>query len=120
VKSVSREHLEGLIRDLDSDQFAVRQKATEELQKLGELAEAALRRALQGKLPLEQRRRLELLLAPLEGAILAGEALRSLRAVRVLEHADTPEARHFLQQLADGAEGTRLTREAKAALVRLH
>jgi RNA polymerase sigma factor (sigma-70 family) len=118
VKPVSREHLERLIRDLDSDQFTAREKATAELQQLGEAAGPAIRQALEGKPGLEQRRRLEALLRKLEGAVAEGEALRSSRAVRVLEYAGTPEARRLLQALAGGAEGARLTREAKAALGR--
>jgi hypothetical protein len=45
--------------------------------------------------------------------------LRSLRAVEVLEHIATPEARDVLRTLAQGASEVRLTREAKAALERL-
>jgi WD40 repeat protein len=120
VKAVGRERLDQLIKDLDSDQFAVREKALAELQKLDELAEPELRLALQGKPTLEQRRRIEPMLARLDAAIPSGEALRSLRAVRVLEHADTPEAHRLLRELATGAEGARLTREAQAALARLN
>src|SRR5262249_34218714 len=47
VKPIGRERLDWLIKDLDSDQFDVRQKALAELQKLDELAEPALRLALQ-------------------------------------------------------------------------
>jgi RNA polymerase sigma factor (sigma-70 family) len=120
VKAVARERLDQLIKDLDSEQFAVREKAMAELQKLDELAEPALRRALQSKPTLEQRRRIEPMMAKLEAAIPSGDALRSLRAVRVLEHAGTPEARRLLRELATGAEGARLTREAAAALTRLN
>jgi hypothetical protein len=49
----------------------------------------------------------------------AGQTLRSLRAIEVLEHLATPEARQVLQKLAEGAPNVRLTREAKAALARL-
>jgi RNA polymerase sigma factor (sigma-70 family) len=40
--------VEGLIADLDSDEFAVRQKAADELKKLGRLAVPALKKALAG------------------------------------------------------------------------
>src|SRR5262249_6852669 len=43
-KAVEEQRLAQLIRDLDSDHFAVRTQATEELQKIGELAEPALRK----------------------------------------------------------------------------
>ncbi len=120
MKPVNREHLERLIKDLDSDQFAVREKATAELQKLGELAEPALRRIVEGKPTLEQRRRIEPILAELESKPPSGEMLRSLRAVRVLEYAGTVEARRLLRELATGAEGARLTQQAQAALTRLN
>jgi hypothetical protein len=47
------------IANLDSDQFAVREKATRELQKLGESAQPALRKALEEQPKPEARKRLE-------------------------------------------------------------
>ena len=120
VKPVSRKQLDRLISDLDSEQFPAREKATRELQNLGELAEPALRRVLEYKPTLEQRRRIEPIVAKLEAAIPSGETLRSLRAVCVLEHAGTSEARQLLRELANGAEGASLTRHAQAALTRLN
>jgi hypothetical protein len=49
----------------------------------------------------------------------SGERLRSLRAIEALELAGTQEAREVLATLAAGAEGARLTEEAKPALKRL-
>jgi hypothetical protein len=50
---------------------------------------------------------------------LTPELLRQMRAVEVLEHLDTPEARELLARLAGGADGALQTREAQAALARL-
>ena len=111
--------LASLLGDLDSEQFAVRDKASQEIEKLADLAEPALRKALDKSPPPEARRRLEKLLAQVEGDIPCGEKLRRLRVVEVLEHIATPEARQLLQKLADGAPEARLTREAKAALAQL-
>jgi hypothetical protein len=61
-------------------------------------------------------RRIEALLQRLSGP--SSEALRRLRAVQVLERADTAEARLLLQALADPAS-TKLAAEATAALQRL-
>jgi hypothetical protein len=57
------EHLRTLIANLGSDEFAVREKATHELEKQGKHANAELRKALDGKLPEEARRRIDKLLA---------------------------------------------------------
>jgi RNA polymerase sigma factor (sigma-70 family) len=108
-----------LIGDLDDGRFRVREKATRDLEKLGELAEPALRRALKGEPSLEIRRRVEQLLEKLAEASPSPERLQALRALEVLEHAGTPEARQALAALATGAPGTWLAREAQAALQRL-
>jgi HEAT repeat protein len=108
-----------LIRDLDDETFAVRAKATKELEELGELAEPALRTALEGKPSLEVRRRVEQLLKRLDEQMPTPERLRTLRAIAVLERIGTAEARELLRSLAKGAAGASPTREAKSALRRL-
>ena len=121
VPAVDEKRVARLIADLDSDDFATRQKASVELEKLGELALPAYRRALDGKPSLEPRRRLEDLQTKANVAWwdVSSERLRSLRAIEALELAGTEEARDVLKTLAAGAEGARLTEEAKAALNRL-
>jgi RNA polymerase sigma factor (sigma-70 family) len=111
--------LAALVADLDSETFARRDMAMKELAKLMELAEPALRKALASEPSPELRRRIEALLDKLHAPVRGAETLRSLRAVEVLEHIATPEARQLLQKLAEGATAARLTREAKAALARL-
>jgi len=106
------------ITDLDSDQFAVRQKATEELEKVGEPAQAALRAKLAEKPSPEVRQRIEKLLSKIDP--LFPESLRTLRAVEVLEYIGTSESKKVLETLVTGAEGARLTKEAKASLERLN
>jgi WD40 repeat protein len=104
-----------LIADLDSDRFEMRERASRELEKLGGLAKPALRKTLAGEPSGEVRRRLEKLLAKGDDAAYLPEQ----RAVEVLEHIATPEARELLRTLGGGAADARLTREAKAALKRL-
>jgi RNA polymerase sigma factor (sigma-70 family) len=111
--------IDRLIADLDSDQFARRQQAGEELAKLGELAGPALRRALEGKPSAEARRRIELLLGQVGEPGADPDRLRSLRALEVLERIGTPDARRVLESLAQGAPEARLTEEARTALGRL-
>jgi hypothetical protein len=108
-----------LIEDLDDNRYAVRQKATAELEGLGELAEQALRKKLAEKPSAEVRRRIEWLLARPNREQLPAEALRSLRALQVLERIGSSEAKQVLETLAGGAEGCPLTREARASLDRL-
>lgn len=110
-----------LIADLDSEQFAVRAAAAKELEKLGETASEACRKALEGELSAEARRRLQALVdnQARDAWEPSSEQLRTLRALEALELAGTPEARDLLMKLSAGAAETRLAREAKAALARL-
>ena len=109
-----------LIADLDSDTFAVREKATHDLEAMAESAEPALRKVLAGKPSLELRRRVEPIVNNLDNwPATSSASLRDWRALEVLEQLDTPEARQLLQKLTDGVPEARLTREAKATLQRL-
>jgi WD40 repeat protein len=110
----------GWVADLDSDQFATREKATEQLEKLGELAEPALRAAVGDKPPLERRRRIDRLLekAAEQRDTPSPERLRMLRVLEALEYMDTPAAGQTLEELAKGAAAADLTTEAKAVLKR--
>ncbi|MBY0524842.1 MAG: WD40 repeat domain-containing protein [Gemmataceae bacterium] len=108
-----------LLADLDSKDFTARQKASDELEKLGDLAEDALRKAMDGKPALEISQRIEKLLDKLESQQLTADQMRALRAIEVLELIATPEARQVIESVAKGAPGARLTREARAALGRI-
>ncbi len=108
------------IVDLDSDTFAVREKATRELEEMGEAAEPALRKALADKPTLEVRRRIEPMVKDLERwPSTSPSTLRAWHALEVLEHLGTPEAQRLLQELAGGTPEARLTREATASLKRI-
>jgi hypothetical protein len=102
------------IADLDSETFETREKAMSELEKFADMALPALRRAQKEPTSPEGGRRVKRLLSRIDGA-----ARQDLRAVEVLERIATPEARGILEALAQGAPEARLTREAKAALIRL-
>jgi RNA polymerase sigma factor (sigma-70 family) len=117
---VPAKRLQQLLADLESDQFAVREKAAQALTELGELAEPELRKLLDSKPALETRQRVEKVLEKTATPqALSADALRALRAVEVLERLATTEGRQVLEKLGQGAAGARLTREANAALDRL-
>jgi hypothetical protein len=87
-----------------------------ELAALGEGALPALPAALQGRLSVEQRRGIEEILTSLNTA---GEPVRQLRAVEMLELIGNDEARRVLETLAKGVSEARLTQEAQTSLKRL-
>ncbi len=110
--------VEQRVAELASPRFATRQKATAELEKLGDAAEAALRKALASPLAPEVQLRVRSLLERI-ATDKDGTRLRQTRALEVLERAGTPEARRLLRELAAGAPGARLTEEARQGLRRL-
>jgi len=118
VAGADPERVRPLLRQLDSDDFAEREAATRELEKLGEAAEPVLREALKSELSIETRRRVEGILEGLNGPGGAGRR-RTARALEVLERLGDRDARALLRRLSEGTEGAWLTDEARAALRRL-
>jgi hypothetical protein len=112
-----RDRLAKLVKDLDADAFEDREKATDELARLGAAAGSALRKALEGTPSAEVKQRVELLLDKLRTTA-SPEQTRESRALELLERLATPEATALLKELAAGADDARLTKEAKAALKR--
>jgi WD40 repeat protein len=108
-----------LIADLDSNSYVAREKAFKELARLEDIAGQYLREALENKPTLELRRRVELLTQKLNPPTPGPRQLLALRAMEVLERLATPAARKSLQELARGAPGSLLAREAGLALGRL-
>lgn len=116
--TVAAQRVKKLIADLGSEKFALRDHATIELRKLGEIAWPALRLALSTLPALEERRRIENLLAS-AGLIQSPDALRTFRAVEALEYCGTAEARKLLQGLVKDLPDTWAAHLAKPALERL-
>jgi RNA polymerase sigma factor (sigma-70 family) len=110
-----------LIADLNNEQFLVRERASQELERLAEAAVTAYQKALQGQPSGELRRRLqELLERELQNQRrLSPDRLRQVRAFEALELIGTREAIQLLEALAHGAPEARLTQESKASLDRL-
>jgi WD40 repeat protein len=120
MRPVPGEQIAKLVAQLDDDAFATREKAREELERLGRAARAALRKALEGKPSPELRRRTQELLdkLPEDGAVLPATP-QVLRALEVLEQIDTAPGHEVLRNLAAGPEDAQVTLEARAALTRL-
>ncbi len=78
---------------------------------------AALRETLKSEISAEQRRRITALLEAAR-ALHSGDALRGVRAVRVLERINSPAGRLVLKTLAEGDPAAAVTQEAKQALTR--
>jgi hypothetical protein len=119
VKPLPAEQIAKLVADLDNDSFGVRKEASAQLAALHDLALPALKKALNGKVSLEARRRLTALADPLDSMKYSPAMLRELRSVEVLELLASHEARRLLEILASGAAEAILTIEAKASLARL-
>ena len=97
----------------------MRVRATKALEKIGPAAFPALRKALASP-SAEVRRRASVLLAKKgAGPVPSPDELRALRAVEVLPHVGTAEARPVLEKLAAGPKEAVVTQDAAAALALL-
>ncbi|MCI0376393.1 MAG: PQQ-binding-like beta-propeller repeat protein [Gemmataceae bacterium] len=119
VPALEGGYLDQLVKDLGAEAFAAREKATRTLQKLGDLAEPALRQILIDPPSLEVRRRAEAILQKLAQALDSPEHLQMLRGIEALEHMRTADAQSLLKELSRGAPTARITRAATASLERL-
>jgi len=108
-----------LVADLDNEKFAVRQRATEELEKNIDLVEGDLRKLLTGQPNLEVRQRLEKILEKVSAGPPPADRLRAQRTLTVLEQIGGDAARQHLDQLTRGAADAWLTRAAAHSLERL-
>lgn len=111
------DRIKQLVAQLDDDSFQTREKAEHELEDMGDLAVAILKRTLEAKPSLEVQRRIERILS--KAQLLSREKRQYLRAIDVLEQLATPDAKELLRTLSQGAPGTRVTTAAHAAFERL-
>jgi RNA polymerase sigma factor (sigma-70 family) len=103
------------IADLGSEQFAVRKKATVELEEHTAGHEELIRKALEQSTTLEVRQRLENILNRSNP-----ERLRRMRMVEALERIGTATSRQLLQMFRVQVEDAQLAEEATRALKRAH
>jgi hypothetical protein len=106
-----------LLRELESDDFTTRDKAAKELEAVADRADFMLLEALAANPPPETRQRIQRILEAAGPP--SSERRRQLRAVEVLEHIGSAEAREVLAALAKNTEESLLKREARAAIERL-
>jgi WD40 repeat protein len=111
---IDADRIAAWVRQLDSDTFAQREKASQALAHLGPAAEKPLRDLLAKANSAEVRRRLQRVLGEYEA-----EHRRLGFALEILEMIGTRAARRLLADLAKGASSSRLTHEARLALDRL-
>jgi hypothetical protein len=108
-----------LLADLDDDEYEVRERASEALARLGVEARQFLLRSLEGKLSLEQQKRVCELLQRDTITGVSLESLRRVRAVEVLERIGTPAARAVLAEVERWGSGDWASADAAAARQRL-
>lgn len=108
-----------LLTALDGPAFADREAASAELERIGNVADEAVREALANNPSAEMRKRLETFLA-LPGLVRSPETLRRVRSVQVLERIGSPEAKALLEQLSRGTPTAAESLDARLALERLN
>jgi WD40 repeat protein len=109
-----------LLADLDDEEFAVRDNASQELARIGKAIVPALQQTLANNPSPEVKDRIQQLLKPFpDPSKLTPETVRVLEALEVLEQAGTPEARQALEALARESLLARIMQEVRAAVERL-
>jgi WD40 repeat protein len=108
-----------LLGELESTRFAAREKAGQELERLGDQALPALQEILRGKPSLETRIRVTKLVARMEGPIHDVKVLQLIRAIEVLEGVGGTDGQAVLEAMAKGMPGHRVTEAAQDALRRV-
>lgn len=122
VSHVAPQQVALLIGDLESDEFAVREKARQALECLEEIPLAALEQAMSNMPSAESRRQIKLILEAHERfmqPVPPPERLRLIRALEVLENINNDDARKLVSALAHGEPRAWLTKEAKAVHERM-
>src|SRR5262249_4130844 len=119
VRAVTAEQIAQLVKQLDHDDFDVREKATAELIRLGPTALPAVKKLLAGNPSVEAKRRAEEILEKVSDTGENQEWARMVRAVEALEYIGDADARKLLERMAAGGPEAQPTKDAKAALARL-
>ena len=110
-----------LLEDLDHDDYAAREQATQGLAEMSVYVEPALREALRGDSSPEVKTRIGALLRAMEYPYrtFPNEYVRRTRAIRILERMGTESARAILEDLVDASPSLRERELSKAAVRRM-
>lgn len=110
-----------LVKDLDHEDWNVRENASGELAKAGNDAILELREALRRNPSLEVRNRASKIFKTIDSPklVLTGERLRRVRVLAVLEWIGTDAAHKLLEKRAVGSPSARIRSLARAAAQRL-
>jgi hypothetical protein len=119
VSKERQEQLEMRIAELDDEDFSRRDRAMKQLQGIAFEFAPLLEARHKSAAPGEVRNRLAFILRQMSAEKSPESLLRERRVVALLEQLGTPEARQLLTTLADGAQGARLTVDARDALGRM-
>jgi WD40 repeat protein len=106
----------GFIEKLNHPKFAERERSTRELEQLADLAEPALLAVLEKPPTEEVRQRVARLLQRLDPRDLSPKRVFQVRALEVLGHIGTTEARRVVERLARGHARAWLSQEAAKTL----
>lgn len=117
MPGVDRKRVPALVAELNSPQFAKRDRATRELPKFGRWAQAELLAELAKDPPLEMKRRLEQLLGKLHDEFVSPDQILALRIVEVLEKIESRASRQLLEALRDG-DKPHFSEPARETLIR--
>jgi WD40 repeat protein len=116
---IERSQVTSLIKALDSDDFATREKALSELRRIGKLAEPFFRVALKGPVSVHVKSQLRDLVKESEKKIPTGEYLRLLRTIEILERIGGGRGSRLLTLLSKGPAANPIAEEARKVLLRM-
>src|SRR5262249_751892 len=116
IGNAAYERIPKLIVDLDDEDGNVRDRAAADLEKLGQVAHPALRKARESQSAEVRRHARRMLDLKGDPPPLSAEEVQMVRAIEVLQLIGTPEVKPGLRKLAAGAVEAPVTREAKLAL----
>ncbi len=116
---IDKQRVATILADVGHDQYGRRDKAVQDLEKIGALGEPMVKKALENPVSMDARRRLDKVLEKMQGPVPSPDTLHVLRCIEALELCNTAEARQMVEALGKEVPPTRVSLEAKASLARM-